>query len=291
MQDLDHKHILIRANVRKPPTDPEVVKDWFRRLVKAIDMKILIPPEVTNCTTPGNEGITGVCTIETSHSSIHVWESAEIPFLQFDLYSCKRFDPDIVMSFIHEFDPYDTETMIVDRNDNGENKPFEVVYHKKEQVIKIWDLMPEEFKTPYLEAKRVIGRKTPRTPLQKAACSEYNKLARKYSISGRKYKQTKKDSHLDTLGCIKMRCRKKQLDYDLDGEWYEEEVQKAKAKYPKLTVHSSEDSFWSANVDRIEPSKGYVKTNCRIIPKALNVAKWKWNKMELEELKKIINDL
>ena len=103
MQDLNHKHIMVYATVKNPPTDTDLMKDWFIRLVEAVDMKVVIPPQVVNLRTPGNEGITGVVTIETSHSSIHVWECAPVAFLNFDLYSCKDFDPQTILKLISVF--------------------------------------------------------------------------------------------------------------------------------------------------------------------------------------------
>lgn len=116
MQNLDHKHILVTASVKNPPRSEEFIIDWLRRLIAAVDMKIVSGPYAKYVTTAGNEGLTAIVSIETSHSSIHVWSEEEIPFIKFDLYSCKTFDPSVPLSFINEFEPHSFEWILLDRN-------------------------------------------------------------------------------------------------------------------------------------------------------------------------------
>ena len=84
---VEHKHLFIRAEVKKPFTDPEITKDWLRRLVEAIGMKITKSggPHVDYVDVPGNSGIAGVVMIETSHASIHIWDQIEPPLVQMDV--------------------------------------------------------------------------------------------------------------------------------------------------------------------------------------------------------------
>ena len=120
MDTLDHKHMLVFAYVQKPPKVVEQLEDWFRRLVDAVGMKVLIEPKCVYCDTAGNEGITGTVCIETSHASIHFWEkhdrNPEFSCVQFDLYSCKDYDPQTVINMIAEFGIIDYQYMIIDRN-------------------------------------------------------------------------------------------------------------------------------------------------------------------------------
>ena len=119
MQDLNHKHILVSASgLRKPPQTAEDLDAWLRRLVDKVGMKILMGPFSIRCDTIGNEGVTGVCCIETSHCSVHVWSECESPFLKMDLYSCKDFDPLDVYRMIKEFRPFETSWIVIDRNGN-----------------------------------------------------------------------------------------------------------------------------------------------------------------------------
>ena len=87
---LNHKHILVNATIKNPINDTAYIEKWFERLVEAVDMKILIPPKVVYCDTSGNEGVTGIVCIETSHSSIHIWSKAEVPFLNYFGESVKK---------------------------------------------------------------------------------------------------------------------------------------------------------------------------------------------------------
>lgn len=110
-----HKHLVVDAVVKNPPTDPEAMKDWLRRLVKAVDMEIFIDPVAKYCNDPLNSGLTGSVVITTSHSSIHVWDNVEHPYLKFDLYSCKDFNFQDVLPLLKEFEPTNILFEIKDR--------------------------------------------------------------------------------------------------------------------------------------------------------------------------------
>lgn len=115
---LDHKHMLGKAFLRNPPRTVEIANEWLTKLVDLIDMKILMGPYSIDCQTLGNEGVTGVVVIETSHASFHCWHAVEKPFLMFDVYSCVDFDPETVRAHIHEY--FDIEWIdygVFDRND------------------------------------------------------------------------------------------------------------------------------------------------------------------------------
>lgn len=113
-----HRHILVRANVARPPRDAATVADWLRRLVAAVDMKVFFGPEAIRCDTLGNEGVTGVIGLETSHASIHCWDtSVEQPYLTMDLYSCANYEVQTVLDFIREFEPVRGHWALYDRDD------------------------------------------------------------------------------------------------------------------------------------------------------------------------------
>lgn len=122
---LDHKHIIVNATVNKPPAegDEDKVVDWMKRLVEAVGMKLVIGPFAHYCKADENEGITATCCIETSHSSLHVWDKLDPPLLRFDLYSCATFNPEIVKDMIQEFEPIKLDYILVDRNDGIEVVP------------------------------------------------------------------------------------------------------------------------------------------------------------------------
>lgn len=116
MQDLNHLHLLVSATVTNPPRSPEVFNKWLEELVSKVGMKVLMGPWSTYCETDGNEGLTGLVCIETSHSSAHFWENDGQPFFKFDLYSCKEFDPQVVIEHMKQFEPTQLDYTLVDRN-------------------------------------------------------------------------------------------------------------------------------------------------------------------------------
>lgn len=118
MVQLDHKHIIINAKIAHPPgegTESWVV-DWLKRVIEAVGMKLVIGPHAHYCKAEDNEGITATCCIETSHASLHIWDKLDDPLLRFDLYSCAEFDPNVVVRMLDEFQPYELEYMVLDRN-------------------------------------------------------------------------------------------------------------------------------------------------------------------------------
>ena len=89
-----HKHLIIRAEANKVPTDEEQLTEWLKEFIDSINMKILKGPYVKYCNVEGNRGITGIAVIETSHIAIHVWDEPNPALMQIDVYSCAEFDVD-----------------------------------------------------------------------------------------------------------------------------------------------------------------------------------------------------
>ena len=90
---LIHKHLIIRAEANRVPTDEEQLTTWLTEFIDSIGMKILMGPYVKYFTMEGNRGITGIAVIETSHIAIHVWDEPNPALMQIDVYSCAEFDP------------------------------------------------------------------------------------------------------------------------------------------------------------------------------------------------------
>ncbi len=107
--------MLIRAEVRKPPTDTEAIKAWFLRLIAEIDMKLLMGPISAYVDVPGNRGLTCVAIIETSHIAMHVWDETDPGLMQLDVYTCGALDPKEVFDAIAEFDPVKVDYKHLDR--------------------------------------------------------------------------------------------------------------------------------------------------------------------------------
>lgn len=110
-----HKHLIVDATINNPPTDPDVLNAWLARLVEAVGMEVFMEPRSKYCDDPSNSGITGDVVITTSHSSIHVWDNVEQPFLKADLYSCKEFSAEQFLEMIEEFDPVEAHYSVIDR--------------------------------------------------------------------------------------------------------------------------------------------------------------------------------
>ena len=89
---LVHKHLIVRAEVSRPPMDEEQLTEWMKEFVESINMKIFMGPYVKYCSMPGNRGITAVAIIETSHIAMHIWDEVNPALMQFDVYSCGEFD-------------------------------------------------------------------------------------------------------------------------------------------------------------------------------------------------------
>ena len=93
-----HKHLIIRAEVNRPPKSEKEIKKWLRKIVNKIDMKIIKGPYASYVTKEGNRGVTGVVMIETSHIAIHVWDETTPALVQCDVYSCAEFSSNEVLS-------------------------------------------------------------------------------------------------------------------------------------------------------------------------------------------------
>ena len=113
---LVHKHLIIRAEASRPPTDEEQLQNWMREFIESIDMKVFMGPYVKYCRMPGNRGITAVAIIETSHIAMHIWDEPKPALLQMDVYSCGEFDhTDICKKLMSDFDIHKIEYKYLNR--------------------------------------------------------------------------------------------------------------------------------------------------------------------------------
>jgi len=113
--ELVHKHIILRIEAKKPPSELEL-QLWMAQLVEKIDMKILAGPISANIDyMPGNNGPTCVVIIETSHFACHVWNDVDPALIQLDVYTCGPFDPHKVIEHIQVWDPVKVEYKYLDR--------------------------------------------------------------------------------------------------------------------------------------------------------------------------------
>ena len=115
MKLLEHKHLIIRAEVSTPPTDEKWLQSWLSTLVDKIGMKVCRGPITAYVDMPGNKGLTGVVVIETSHIAIHVWDEVFPSLVQLDVYTCSTLDKNIIFKELEQWDPVKVEYKYLDR--------------------------------------------------------------------------------------------------------------------------------------------------------------------------------
>ena len=125
----EHKHLIIRAEVKHPITSEWELRKWLKNLVKIIDMKIVGGPYTAYVTKEGNRGITGVVMIETSHISIHIWDEERPSLVQCDIYSCAEFQQGEVIMHLGIMKPKKIEYMMMDRSEEISCGP--IIIHTK----------------------------------------------------------------------------------------------------------------------------------------------------------------
>jgi len=112
---LQHKHLLVRAEVKTPPLKDFNLQKELISLVKNIDMKILSGPHTVWCNNIGNMGWSGTVIIETSSITFHSWVEKEYPVIQLDVYSCRDFKIKTVMLWLAQFDPEKVDYKFLNR--------------------------------------------------------------------------------------------------------------------------------------------------------------------------------
>ncbi len=112
---LEHKHLIVRAELNNPPQCTESIEAWMKKLVNQIDMKILMGPYAVYSDMVGNRGLTAVTIIETSHIALHVWDECEPALAQLDVYTCSALNTDDVFESMKEWDPTQVEYKYIDR--------------------------------------------------------------------------------------------------------------------------------------------------------------------------------
>ena len=119
LNHLNHKHVIFKCDMDQPPQTELQVYRWIEAIVENIEMKIFLGPYVKRCETEGNEGLTGICVIETSHLAMHVWDGCPQPYAQIDLYSCKDFNYGVVVDSLKVlYGAKNFEILELDRNNN-----------------------------------------------------------------------------------------------------------------------------------------------------------------------------
>lgn len=95
----DHKHFLLQGYIKKPITKESDMNTWLENLVNLVRMKVVAGPMSKYVSEPGNEGVTGIVSLATSHAALHIWDNRNPAFFQFDLYSCTKFTPEEIIEY------------------------------------------------------------------------------------------------------------------------------------------------------------------------------------------------
>ena len=117
---LEHKHLIVRAEILNPIEDENIASEWMSELVKKIGMKILKGPWSAYEGSVGNKGITTAVILTTSHAVAHFWSEPSPALLEFDLYSCSCFDIEDVIRHLDILNPVKIEYKFLDRKNNLE---------------------------------------------------------------------------------------------------------------------------------------------------------------------------
>ena len=113
---LQHNHIIIKADINKPPKDIRFIRKWIKKLIKAIGMKILGQPTAHYVNEKGNRGLTCLAVLSTSHIALHTWDELSPALLQLDVYSCSDLEKNIVFKHIEQFEPKEINYVMIDRD-------------------------------------------------------------------------------------------------------------------------------------------------------------------------------
>lgn len=112
---LEHKHLIVRAELNNPPNCTTAIEAWMKKLVKQIDMNILMGPYSVYSDMVGNRGLTAVTIIETSHIALHVWDEVEPALAQLDVYTCSALNIEDVFEAMNEWELVKVEYKYIDR--------------------------------------------------------------------------------------------------------------------------------------------------------------------------------
>lgn len=120
-----HKHVIIRAYVANTPNNAEHLKEWCSEVISMIGMKVLNGPHaVYSNEIPGNEGYTATAVLDFSHLALHAWDCNGL--VELDVFSCKDFDPQIILTKLDEFDTISHSILILDRDEFDNHQVYKM---------------------------------------------------------------------------------------------------------------------------------------------------------------------
>ena len=112
---MQHKHLIVRAEVLRPPSDETLASEQVRVLIERIGMRILLGPYAKYVHLEGNRGLTVATVIETSHVVMHTWDESDPAVIQLDVYTCGDLNPQIVFDWLAQYQPIKKQFKYLDR--------------------------------------------------------------------------------------------------------------------------------------------------------------------------------
>lgn len=117
-QILQHKHLIIRAEIKNPPFNVDEMSAWMENMVREIEMDILDGPRTIYSDMVGNRGMTSSVILNTSNACIHTWDEVDPAIMMVDVYSCGHLDPNVIFKLLETFNPVKIEYKYLDREHN-----------------------------------------------------------------------------------------------------------------------------------------------------------------------------
>lgn len=87
-----------------------------------------------------------------------------------------------------------------------------------------------------------------------------------------------------SIKSARKRAEEKGLPFDLTPEWYDEQFEKGCAVTGLKLDPNGSKTPWTAHVDKIVPSLGYIRSNCRLVCACYNLAKKHWSDADVERM-------
>ena len=115
-QELQHKMVVIRAEVKDPPSNTKKTEEWFFSFIKDLGMEVLLGPHVVYHPEIGNRGLTGIAGIKTSSITLHCWDEPDPAILMLDVYTCSSLDLEVVWKSLEIFSPIRLSYKYIDRD-------------------------------------------------------------------------------------------------------------------------------------------------------------------------------
>lgn len=141
IQEIKHLHIILRAECHTSPgpQDEQLIYDKVVKLVDDIGMKVFMKPNVIYMPDVGNEGLTYVVGLETSHSAGHFWDLPSNSFMKYknstllnsDIYTCGCMGLKEIQEFLRfvgEYSPKLISAKVIDRSCNEMPTVFVINY-------------------------------------------------------------------------------------------------------------------------------------------------------------------